>query len=96
LLPWNLEAARRRAAHAALQKCFVRRAWLRFALNQLGALIASKSHDALIWFNYADGVLSMKCDEERIVVSAKGVSWLKPIAIPADELRDLPKRLTRG
>jgi hypothetical protein len=36
----------------------------------------------------------MKCDEERIVVSTKGVPWPKPIAIPADEFRDLPKRLT--
>jgi hypothetical protein len=93
LLPWNIDAARRKAAYDALPKCFVRCEWLRLALKQLEATIASKSDEARIWLRYADGILSIMCDEENFVVSAKGLPWPNAIFIRAGDIRDLPKRL---
>ncbi len=56
-------------------KCFVQQAWLRFALNQLAGLITSQPDEAVIWFDYAGGIFSIECDDERIVVSARGMRW---------------------
>jgi hypothetical protein len=85
---------RRQAAYDALPKCFVKRDWLRLALKQLAPEIAAKPDDALIWFKYAAGILSITCDEERFVVSAKGVDWPKPVVVRVGEIRHLPRRLT--
>jgi hypothetical protein len=57
-------------------------------------VIAGKSDDARIWFNFAVGALAIEYDEERIVVSARGAPWPRAILIRAAEMRDLPKRLT--
>ena len=93
LLPWKIDAALRKAAYDALPKCFVQRKWLRLALNELITVITSKSDDTLIWLEFTSGLLSMRCDEERFVVVAKGIGWPELIVIRAGEIRDLPKRL---
>ncbi len=94
LLPWHIDAAHRKMAYDALPKCFVRREWLRLALKQLEVAITSKPDETYIRLEYANGVLSIMCDEEHLVLSAKGLSWPNAICVRADEFRrDFPKRL---
>jgi hypothetical protein len=62
-------------------------------LKNLAATIAPKSDDVLVRFTYADGVLSVECDDEKFVASATGLEWPLPIAVRAGGLRELPKRL---
>jgi hypothetical protein len=93
LLPWAIADADRRAAHDALQKCFIERAWLRLALKSLLVQIAAIPDDVPVVFEFKDAVLSIRCNGNSIVVPGLGVSWPNQATILARELRTLPKRL---
>lgn len=75
-----------------MPKCFVRREWLRLALKTLASKIEPLTDDVPIIFDFRHEVISIRCDEERIVASAKGEDWPNPVCVQSVELRELPMR----
>jgi hypothetical protein len=49
--------------------------------------------DILVAFEFTNGVLSIRCNGNTLVVAGKGASWPQQVTIAAGELRKLPKRL---
>jgi hypothetical protein len=93
VLPWMIEGATRQAAYDASPKCFVRREWLRLALQTLSVHIASLPDEMPVVFEFREDVLSLRCDGDLIVTTATGASWPEQVTTSAGELRELPKRL---
>jgi hypothetical protein len=46
-----------------------------------------------VTFAFDGSVLSVRCAEKSMVMAAEGTPWTTSYTIPADKLRELPKRL---
>lgn len=89
LLPWEVDME----AYRARPHCMVRRDWLRLALNSLAEIIAKADDTATVEFSFDGSVLTIRCPDQVVPMSAIGNAWPSPFEIPAANLRHLPKRL---
>lgn len=89
LLPWEIE----RAAYEARPYCYVKREWMRLALKNLTELLAKADDAREVEFAFNGSVLLIQCIGQVIAMPAAGTAWPTKFTIPAERLRQLPKRL---
>ena len=96
LLPWVIEEARlerEAAAYRARPCCMVRKEWLKLALKTLAEHVAAVADTEPVVFAFDGHVLSIRCAANAVVLTGEGKPWTTEYAIPAGQLRKLPKRL---
>jgi hypothetical protein len=94
LLPWVMGNAEQQ--HKEFPYCLVARDWAKLALKTLADLLVDVSDETPVIFSFTDSVLTIRCNSNIIVLAGTGKTWPKKYAIPAGQLRQLPKRFMRG
>lgn len=91
LLPWIADMAE----YKARPHCEVQREWLRVALKSLGKILTTADDEAEVVFGFDGAVLTIRCVGKIVAMSGEGTPWRRHYTIPAEKLRNLPKRLMR-
>lgn len=91
LLPWEVE----RAAYNLRPQCMVQREWLRVALKNLAEILAEVKRTVEVEFGFDGTILTIQCCEEVLPMPAQGKRWPVKFTVSAENMRQLPNRLTR-
>jgi len=90
LLPWVTGHEHKEFPH-----CFLARDWAKLALKTLANFMLDVSDETPVIFSFTDSVLTIRCNSNVIALAGTGKPWPKRYAIPAGQLRQLPKRFMR-
>lgn len=86
---------RERAIYDARPHCHVQRDWVRLALKKLHQYLADVGPDATVTVSFDGTVLTIRCENMVLAMSAIGSAWTQKYGIKAGALEPLPKRLMR-
>jgi len=94
-LPWRIQQAAREAEYAVYQArphCQVDREWMRVIRVKLRESLETCSPDDLISFSFTAGILTICLPTDKLACQAEGDDWPHVFAVPAANLKKLPKR----